>query len=88
MAKKVITCYLYTLYIPSHNIDTYLLDLKLKMTPSQERVLSTVKCIQLLRTVICLAAVLNIVVLTRSLQYPIHEEDRTEHGKYPGSSFG
>jgi hypothetical protein len=54
------------------------------MTSSQERVLSTAECIQLLRLVVCLATVLNIVILTRSLQYPTHEEDGTEHGKYPG----
>ncbi|KAK3812619.1 MAG: hypothetical protein JOS17DRAFT_762162 [Linnemannia elongata] len=53
---------------------------------SHERVLSTAKCVQLLRIVVCLATALNIIVLTRSLQYPTHEEDGKD-GRYPGASF-
>ncbi|KAF9140647.1 hypothetical protein BGX30_006180 [Mortierella sp. GBA39] len=53
---------------------------------SHERVLSTAKFIQLLRIVVCLATALNIIILTRSRQYPTHEEDG-EDGRYPGASF-
>ncbi|KAH7048585.1 hypothetical protein BKA57DRAFT_461848 [Linnemannia elongata] len=56
------------------------------MMASHERVLSTAKCIQLLRIVVCLATALNIIILTRSLQYPTHEEDGSD-GRYPGASF-
>ncbi|KAF8929187.1 hypothetical protein BGZ47_001228, partial [Haplosporangium gracile] len=57
-----------------------------KMMSNHERVLSTAKRIQLLRIVVCLATTLNIAILSRSRQYPAHEEDGKD-GRYPGSSF-
>lgn len=53
---------------------------------SHERVLSTAKCIQLLRIVVCLATALNIIILTRSRWYPTHEKGGKD-GRYPGASF-